>query len=706
VNAQSLGWNSLFNTSDSDLSYDNLNTSKIVKEWIPNLKIPSNWNYSLVDNTRLEIFNPQEEKFYFAFYIDPMEPTQSMNEYISEQINAEKSIKNITIFNSESTHFLNTTGYNIIYTYFNEKCNCSIKEMYLLAPIGNIMYGILFQTEESIFDTYLPTISEIINSMNNLHGMNNDLTLRGVDLPGSPVEIVINPLTNKIYVATPDVEKVVVIDGTRDKVLSEIKIPGYPNSLAIDSGKNKIYVTNSIDNSIYIIDGNSDTLIKKIETGMQLGEIAIDSNQFNDGYTNLIFVTNPNNNSISVIDDITNKTISIIKIGNVPHIIALNPVINRVYVSSHHMDYISVLDYVTNSINKTLNAHKLLKNIKLESFPTNIVINSDGTNIYTTNYRSNTVSIINASSNQEINSFLVGFFPRSLVYNQDNNHLYVSNIGNNTLSVIDISEKGKPIKYINSSQAYDIAYNPTTKIIYLANYQNKSLTTINSINLNPIVGIILKIDPPGTGEVFCKYNYETKEKINLSSFYRLAIGSICNAKPLSGFNFDSWIYENSSKNLNKKFFSNNSIYITHHGMITAKFVNQPSLLQFGSNLLLLFVIVITISIILVFNIKTHFIKKFKLAEIDNIKLIEIDASIIVGILILLTLTTTIEESSLLKIDIISIWAATVAILVPFASSAILIMSKKEKIGMILTLFGFIILIIAIILIAISLKFPI
>jgi hypothetical protein len=95
--------------------------------------------------------------------------------------------------------------------------------------------------------------------------------------------------------------------------------------------------------------------------------------------------------------------------------------------------------------------------------------------------------------------------------------------------------------------------------------------------------------------------------------------------------------------------------------------------------------------------RPRIIKKYfpLIAEIENGKIIEIDATVIGGILILITLTEAARGRTSELIDFGSMASLTVAIVIPFAISAIAVMMHRRTVDRGSMLLGFLTLIMAI-----------
>ncbi|MGC9157329.1 MAG: YncE family protein, partial [Candidatus Micrarchaeia archaeon] len=75
--------------------------------------------------------------------------------------------------------------------------------------------------------------------------------------------------------------------------------------------------------------------------------------------------------------------------------------------------------------------------IKVGSEPYGVAFNPSGTLAYVTNYGSDTVSVIDVSTNTIVNTITVGSEPTGVAFNPSGTLAYVTNYGSNTVSVID-----------------------------------------------------------------------------------------------------------------------------------------------------------------------------------------------------------------------------------------------------------------------------
>jgi YVTN family beta-propeller protein len=160
----------------------------------------------------------------------------------------------------------------------------------------------------------------------------------------APESVVVNPVTNRIYV-TDFGGNVTVIDGDSNAIVATIPIP-YSIFEAVNPVSNRLYVTNASSNSGHgfqptaVIDGASNTVVATVPAGASsaanIGIMAVAVNPITNHVYIAAFgsnVDNPVPATVSVIDGISD-TISTIPVGVFPQAMAVNPVTNRNYVAS------------------------------------------------------------------------------------------------------------------------------------------------------------------------------------------------------------------------------------------------------------------------------------------------------------------------------------------------------------------------------------
>lgn len=178
---------------------------------------------------------------------------------------------------------------------------------------------------------------------------------------------------------------------------------------------------------------------------------------------NRAYVTSFTTSTLTVIDMATNQAIgSPIPIAGSAVGVVVNPVNNRVYVSSRSTDDVTVLDGTT-----------LLPTpgspVSVGVFPELMAVNPVTNRVYVANVMADTISIVDGSTNAIIPPTIsVGDNPVSIGINTATNRLYVANRDDATLSVIDgatSSVIGSPIAL--GALPFGVAVNSVTNRVYV-----------------------------------------------------------------------------------------------------------------------------------------------------------------------------------------------------------------------------------------------
>ncbi len=143
------------------------------------------------------------------------------------------------------------------------------------------------------------TVADLISDSDNIY-----TTYSNTDAGqfSNSLGIAVNKRTNKVYLANYGNNRVSVIDGTTNHVITHIDGVIRPLRVAVNEKTNKIYVSNndSSANSVTVINGVKDTVESTI-TGFSLPRDIVVNER-----TNIIVVASNGNNTISVIDGQTN----------------------------------------------------------------------------------------------------------------------------------------------------------------------------------------------------------------------------------------------------------------------------------------------------------------------------------------------------------------------------------------------------------------
>jgi YVTN family beta-propeller protein len=159
-----------------------------------------------------------------------------------------------------------------------------------------------------------------------------------------------------------------------------------------------------------------------------------------------------------------------IKVGINPLGIGVNIVTNKIYITNIASNSISVIDGTTNT---------KIKDITVGESPIDIGINDVDNIVYVVNQGSNSVSVIDGTTNTKVKDILVGTFPIAIATLIYPDKLYVVNQGSNNVSVIDGTTNTKVKDILVGDGPIDIAI---SKEVYVVNQRSDSVSVISIEN--------------------------------------------------------------------------------------------------------------------------------------------------------------------------------------------------------------------------------
>ncbi len=168
--------------------------------------------------------------------------------------------------------------------------------------------------------------------------------------------------------------------------------------------------------------------------------------------------------------------IATINVGEGPWEVVANPITNRIYVANFNGSSVSVIDGSSNQVIDTINA----------SFPQAVDVNHTTNQIYVS--KGFDIEVIDGSSNQIVNTIIVGgaSFPINISVNPNTNRIYATN--NSDINVIDGATNLviDTITFTPFSTADEFAVNPVTNRIYATSNSFDSLSGIS----NGVVNVV------------------------------------------------------------------------------------------------------------------------------------------------------------------------------------------------------------------------
>jgi YVTN family beta-propeller protein len=157
-------------------------------------------------------------------------------------------------------------------------------------------------------------------------------------------------------------------------------------------------------------------------------------------------------------------------VGTYPYAIGVNPTTGKIYVANFGSNTVSVIDGTSNLVVAT---------VAVGIYPYAVGVNPTTNKVYVANLTSNTVSVINGTSNLVVATVAVGSTPCAVGVNPTTNKVYVANENSNSVSVIDGTSNLVVATVTVGNYPCPVGVNPTTNKIYVANAGGQSVSVID-----------------------------------------------------------------------------------------------------------------------------------------------------------------------------------------------------------------------------------
>ena len=146
-----------------------------------------------------------------------------------------------------------------------------------------------------------------------------------------------------------------------------------------------------------------------------------------------------------------------------------------------------IIDAVTNNIIDTVN---------VGSRPLGVEVNPTGTKVYVANSGDGTISVIDTATNTVKSTVPVGSNPYEVAGNPDGTRMYVANLDSNNVSVIDTATDNIVATVNVGKWPYGVAVSPDRTKIYVTNFDDNTVSVINSTT-NTVIATLPVGNHPG-----------------------------------------------------------------------------------------------------------------------------------------------------------------------------------------------------------------
>ncbi|AKB28648.1 cell surface protein [Methanosarcina siciliae T4/M] len=156
------------------------------------------------------------------------------------------------------------------------------------------------------------------------------------------------------------------------------------------------------------------------------------------------------------------------------------------YITNEGSNSISVIDVSTN---------KVVATIPVGSNPVGVAINPDGTKVYVANDHSNDISVIDTATNAVIATVSAGSSPQGIAVSPDGKTVYVANLAGNSISVIDTTSNTVVSTVKTGRNPKGVAVSPDGKKVYITNSEDKTVSIIDTATKVVVSTVSVGKDP-------------------------------------------------------------------------------------------------------------------------------------------------------------------------------------------------------------------
>ena len=142
-----------------------------------------------------------------------------------------------------------------------------------------------------------------------------------------------------------------------------------------------------------------------------------------------VYVPNRASADVAVIDTRTDRLVTRLPVGNVPHQVSVSDVVDKLVASNTADDTISIVDLPTLAT----------RTLRLDHEPEHMELSPDGVLLAVGNIGAGTVSLVSLEEEREVARVDGLFEPHNLTFSPDGSLLYVANLGASHVSVIDVA---------------------------------------------------------------------------------------------------------------------------------------------------------------------------------------------------------------------------------------------------------------------------
>jgi YVTN family beta-propeller protein len=193
----------------------------------------------------------------------------------------------------------------------------------------------------------------------------------------------------------------------------------YPNGLDVDPRTGQVFVASRDNGRLFVLDGSTLGELANVAVGSLPVDVAVNPTK------NKAYVTKWSSQDVTVLDATTRAILDTIPVGPYPTFVRINPVTHKVFVAKYGSNGLVVINGDTNAIETSVGSGGV--------GTWGLAVNPNLNRVYLSNRDSGTVTTLDGNNNYQVISSQTikpcggtGSAPYAMDFNPDNNKLYIA----------------------------------------------------------------------------------------------------------------------------------------------------------------------------------------------------------------------------------------------------------------------------------------
>ncbi len=265
-------------------------------------------------------------------------------------------------------------------------------------------------------------------------------------------------------------------------------------------------LTNSFQSFVVNQDDSSVSIFTVLQTNPAIATVFLESNAnatFVDGVGTTAVVSETGLNRVAVVDANLAAVRFYLNVGPSPGAVVVTPNLSKAYVANTGDGTLSAISLVDNAVQGSP--------IAIGGIPTSLAAQTTSTYVFAVNSTGGALSVIDTSSNQEVQRFSGLSNPTKVVWDNSLQRVYVMNSGSNTINIYNgaapslqllrtVPLSGSPIgiAVLDNGSKFYVLYGGSPGHVDVFNTQSFQKTSTLTVQNNPV-----SIAPvPGSSKVY------------------------------------------------------------------------------------------------------------------------------------------------------------------------------------------------------------